>query len=95
MSRQHFLLERLKMIREGVAEALKNILGVEEVPLNIPPQREMGDFSSAICLSLAKVKRRPPMEIAKEVVEQLKANFPPYIQEATLTPPGYLNFKVD
>ncbi|MBM4277623.1 MAG: arginine--tRNA ligase [Deltaproteobacteria bacterium] len=83
------------MIREGVAEALKNILGVEEVPLNIPPQREMGDFSSAVCLSLAKVKRRPPMEIAKEVVEQLKANFPPYIQEATLTPPGYLNFKVD
>lgn len=83
------------MIREGVAEALKNILGVEEVPLNIPPQREMGDFSSAICLSLAKAKRRPPMEIAKEVVEQLKANFPPYIQEATLTPPGYLNFKVD
>jgi len=83
------------MIREGVAEALKNSLRVEEVPLNIPPQREMGDFSSAICLSLAKEKRRPPMEIAKEVVEQLKANLPPYVQEVTLTPPGYINFKVD
>ncbi|MBS3906033.1 MAG: arginine--tRNA ligase [Syntrophaceae bacterium] len=83
------------MIREGVAEALKNILRVEEVPLNIPPQREMGDFSSAICLSLAKEKRCPPMEIAREAVEQLKANPPPYIQEVTLTPPGYINFKVD
>ncbi|MDI6763601.1 MAG: arginine--tRNA ligase, partial [Thermodesulfobacteriota bacterium] len=83
------------MIREGVAGVLKNSLRVEEVPLNIPPQREMGDFSSAICLSLAKEKRRPPMEIAREVVEQLKANPPPYIQEVTLTPPGYINFKVD
>ncbi len=83
------------MIREGVAEALKNILRVEEVPLNIPPQRETGDFSSAICLSLAKEKRRPPMEIAREVVEGLKANLPPYIQKVTLTPPGYINFKVD
>ena len=60
------------MIREGVAEALKNSLRMEEVPLNIPPQREIGDFSSAICLSLAKEKRRPPMEIAREVVEKLK-----------------------
>lgn len=83
------------MIREGVVESLKKILGVEEVPLNIPPKREMGDFSSAICLSLAKEKRRPPMEIAKEVVDGLKATPPPYIREVTLTPPGYLNFKVD
>ncbi|MDI7261635.1 MAG: arginine--tRNA ligase, partial [Thermodesulfobacteriota bacterium] len=83
------------MIREGVAEIVKKLLGVEEVPLNIPPQRDIGDFSSAICLSLAKEKRRPPMEIAKKVVEQLKENLPPYIQEVTLTPPGYINFKVD
>ncbi len=83
------------MIREGVVEALKKILGVEEVPLNIPPRREMGDFSSAICLSLAKERRRPPMEIARDVIEGLTANLPPYILEVTLTPPGYLNFKVD
>ncbi len=83
------------MIREGVAEALKNLLGVEEVPLNIPPKRDIGDFSSAICLSLAKERRRAPMEIAKEVIDSLKVNSPLYIQEVTLTPPGYINFKVD
>ncbi len=83
------------MIREGIAELLKSILGAEEIPLNVPPQKEMGDFSSAICLSLAKERKRPPMEIAKEVVEKLKVNLPPYIQEVMLTPPGYINFKVD
>lgn len=83
------------MIREGIAELLKSVLGLEEIPINVPPRKEMGDFSSAICLSLAKVKRRPPLEIAKEVVKKLEAHLPPYIQEVTLTPPGYVNFKVD
>jgi arginyl-tRNA synthetase len=84
-----------QMIREGVAILLKEILGMEEIPFNVPPRRKMGDFSSAVCLSLAKERRRPPMDIAKEIVEQLRSKLPPYIQEITLTPPGYINFKVD
>ncbi len=83
------------MIQEGVAILLKELLGAEEIPFNVPPQREIGDFSSAVCLSLAKERRRPPMEIAKEAIEQLKLKLPPYIREITLTPPGYINFKVD
>jgi len=83
------------MIREGVAILLKGLLGVEEIPFNVPPHREIGDFSSAVCLSLAKERRQPPMEIAKETIEQLRSKLPPYIQEITLTPPGYINFKVD
>jgi len=82
------------MIREGVARSLKAFLNVEEVPFNVPPHREMGDFSSAICLSLAKARRQPPMEIAKKTADQLKSNLPPFIQDITVTPPGYLNFKV-
>ena len=83
------------MIREGVADSLREFLGIEEIPINVPPHREMGDLSSAICLSLAKVRRQPPMEIAKKTAEQLRSNPPPFIHEITVTPPGYLNFKVD
>ena len=83
------------MIRDGVVKILKEVLGVEDVPLNVPPKRDMGDFSSAICLSLAKQKKKPPMAIAKEVVQSLEANLPPFVDEITLTPPGYLNFKVN
>lgn len=85
----------LKMIREGVAKLLKELLHVEEVPFNLPPSREMGDFSSPICLSLARERRRSPMEIAREAVGLFKSNLPPYIREVIVTPPGYLNFKVD
>lgn len=83
------------MIREGVDKSLKDLLGVEEIPFNVPPQRELGDFSSAICMSVAKQRRQPPMKIAQEVAEKLGKALPPFIQEITVSPPGYLNFRVD
>ena len=83
------------MIREGVAVFLNSLLGTEEIPFNVPPKREFGDFSSAACLALAKQKKQSPMKIAQEAADQLKAKAPPYILEITVSPPGYLNFKVD
>jgi arginyl-tRNA synthetase len=83
------------MIRERVAEVVKEILNVEEVPFNVPPQRELGDFSSAICLSLAKERRQSPIKIAQEMAERMRSNLPNYIYEITVSPPGYINFKVD
>jgi arginyl-tRNA synthetase len=83
------------MIREGVARKLKELLNLEEIPFNIPPQGELGDFSSAICLSMAKQRRESPMKIAQEMAERLKTKLPPYIKEIGVSPPGYLNFKVD
>ncbi|MEW6375614.1 MAG: arginine--tRNA ligase [Thermodesulfobacteriota bacterium] len=83
------------MIREGVARILKEILKVEEIPFNVPPPIGLGDFSSAICLSVAKQRRQSPLKIAQEMAEQLRSNLPPYIEEMTVSAPGYLNFKVD
>jgi arginyl-tRNA synthetase len=83
------------MIREGVATTLSQLLGIEEIPFNVPPNRELGDFSSAVCLGLAKEKRKSPMKIAQETADHLRTKSPPYIQEITVSPPGYLNFKVD
>jgi arginyl-tRNA synthetase len=74
------------MIREGVAKRLKELLGVEDIPLNVPPKREMGDISSAICLSLAKEKRRPPTETAGDLeITGIESSF---IREITVTPQG-------
>lgn len=83
------------MIREGVARALKELLNIEEIPFNVPPQQELGDLSSAVCLSMAKQKKESPIKIAQAMVERLKSKLPPYVQEITVSPPGYLNFKVD
>jgi len=84
------------MIREKVVEKLRDVLNVEEIPLNIPPKPEMGDFSSAICLALAKQRRQSPMNIAKEASAALKTlGLPDFLEEVNVSPPGYLNFKVN
>ena len=83
------------MIQEDAAKAIKKILSVDDVPFNVPPKREFGDFSTAICLSQAKVQKRAPMMIAEEVAAQLRAGKLPYIGEIIVTPPGYLNFKIN
>ena len=83
------------MIRAGVAIFLNSLLGIKEVPFNVPPKREFGDFSSAICLALAKQKKQSPMKIAQETADQLRGKSLPYILEITVSPPGYLNFKAD
>jgi len=83
------------LIQDDAAKAIKKILAVDEVPFNVPPKREFGDFSTAICLSQAKVQKRAPMQIAEEVAAELRTHKLPYIKEILVTPPGYLNFKID
>ncbi len=83
------------MIQDNVAKAIKKILEVDEVPFNIPPKREFGDFSTAVCLAQAKVQKRAPMQIAEDVKTHLQKEKLPFISEINVTPPGYLNFKID
>ena len=65
------------MIREGVTNTLKELLKIEDIPFNVPPQRELGDLSSAVCLSLAKQRREPPMKIAQELAGAIEIELPP------------------
>ncbi|MGB9620652.1 MAG: arginine--tRNA ligase, partial [Armatimonadota bacterium] len=83
------------MIQDDVARAIRKVLGTDEVAFNVPPKREFGDFSTAVCLAQARVQKRPPMEIAHELAEQLARARLPYIKEVLVTPPGYVNFKID
>jgi arginyl-tRNA synthetase len=83
------------MIIEGVRDALKELLKIEDIPINVPPNREWGDLSSAVSLSIAKEQKRSPMEIANEIADKLRENLPPLIQEISVSAPGYINFRVD
>ena len=35
----------------------------------VPPEREFGDLSTAVCLAQAKIQKRVPMMIAEEVAQ--------------------------
>ena len=83
------------LIQDDVARAIKKLIDVDDVPFNVPPKREFGDFSTAVCLAQAKVQKRAPMQIAEEVATELRTRKLPYVAEVLVTPPGYLNFKID
>ncbi|MCE5323416.1 arginine--tRNA ligase [bacterium] len=83
------------MIQDVVAKAINKILSTKEVAFNIPPKREFGDFSTAVCLAQAKIQKRAPMQIAQDVKAQLEQVKLPFVSEILVTPPGYLNFKIN
>lgn len=84
------------MIQETVAREIKRILAADiDVAFNVPPKREFGDFSTAVCLGQAGTQKRAPMAIAQELAEKLARVKLPFVAEVIVTPPGYLNFRID
>jgi arginyl-tRNA synthetase len=79
---------------ESLAAAAFARLGVDEVEFNRPPKPEIGDFSTAVALKLAKSLKRKPIEIAEELAARLREEQVPQIAEITVTPPGFINFRV-
>ncbi len=59
--------------------------------IEIPPQRELGDFAFP-CFKLAKVLRKAPPVIAQELKEKLL--LPPFVSKCCVQG-GYLNFFID
>ncbi|MEW6399046.1 MAG: arginine--tRNA ligase [Bacillota bacterium] len=89
-------------LRETLARAVQGLgaaLAPEEVGLETPPREEFGDLSSPVCLTLARVLRRPPVEVARQVVESIGARISggelPWVREVTASAPGYVNFRLD
>lgn len=83
------------MIQDTVAREIKKILGSVEISFNVPPKKEFGDFSTAVALAQAKNLRRPPIQIAEDVASQLREKNIKHVAEILVTPPGYINFKID
>jgi len=62
---------------------------VPDPPVERSQRAEYGDYSSSVCLKLARQARMNPLEIAQRVV----AHLPPaeFIGRAEAAPPGYVN----
>ena len=77
-----------------LAQAVKERFGVElapeAVPFTFPPKPELGDASTPVAFSLAKILKRPPASIAQEL-----AGIPLSKVRETKAAGGYLNLYVD
>ncbi len=89
----------LERIREEAAAAIAAALGSEldhtpdEVTLEVPPRRDLGDLAWPGALPLAKVLRKAPRQIADAVAAG--ASWPDGVARVEIAGPGFLNLYLD
>jgi arginyl-tRNA synthetase len=85
----------LESIRKRAAEALSAALEaafdhrLEEVALEVPPRRDLGDLAWPGALPLARELKCAPRQIAEAVAEA--ADWPDDVQRVEIAGPGFLN----
>ncbi|HUO57316.1 MAG TPA: arginine--tRNA ligase, partial [bacterium] len=62
-------------------------------PIEKPKDKGHGDFASPAALVLAKKLKRPPMELAQEIVRKLPPS-PDLLSEVKVAPPGFINLRL-
>jgi len=81
-------------LSEIINSSLKklNITYENEIKIEIPKNKENGDYSTNVALELCKVLRKNPTEIAENIKNTIKDN---KIKKIEVASPGFLNFFVD
>ena len=90
----------MKKLKQQIINAVSNSLTSlaypkKEFSLAPPKNPEFGDLSTNISLLLTQNLKRPPLEIAQSIAKELNKNLLHHISEITVTPPGFINFKID
>ncbi len=88
-------------VRDGLRDGLRAALdgaGVVPAPVEInierPRDRSHGEWSSNVALAAAKAARRPPRELAEQIVAHLSAEPPPHVVAVEAAGPGFVNFRL-
>jgi len=79
------------MFKEEVIKSIKNVVDIEEVNLEFPPDPKLGDFAFP-CFVLSKTMKQSPVDIAKYLSKKIIPN--DFIKEVKAVGP-YLNFFVN
>lgn len=87
-------------IREAVHQAVSEgllTLAMEDLPavvLEVPPQKEFGDYATNFAMQAARVAKANPRKIAEAIVARLRGS---WLERAEIAGPGFINFylKVD
>ena len=81
-----------QVVKKELKKRLKDIADIDtQLELDIP-RYEHGDFALNIAFKLAKIKKKPPNEIAKELSENINLNEPSI---KTTTAGGFINITLD
>ncbi len=83
-----------KTIEQAVAQAVKvGAFSVEAVPdftLEVPPQKEFGDYAANVAMVLSRQAKKPPRVVADAILQNMGK--PEWLERAEIAGPGFLNF---
>lgn len=87
--------ELYRALQDAVREAVSNLyeLNLQNIPLQRPPQVELGDAACPLPFELARQLKRPPREIAQKIIESLATL--QGVERAEVAGAGYVNFYFD
>ena len=84
-----------QQITDAVSASLTSLSFPEKDFSLAPPKNpEFGDLSTNVSLLLTRDLKKRPLEIAQSIADELNKKLPLPISEITVTPPGFINFKV-
>jgi arginyl-tRNA synthetase len=85
--------ETVAIIQKAL-EALKESWGLEKIPdidIEIPKQESQGDLATTVAMGLTKVLKKPPREIAEELLHGIQEQNGPF-EKIEIAGPGFINF---
>jgi len=75
---------------EEIKELLKKATGEKDVVVEIPADKQFGDYSTNVALALAKKIGRSPHEVAQEIISHIGTQ--KFIEKIEIAGPGFINF---
>jgi arginyl-tRNA synthetase len=81
-----------KEIVRTIEDSLKT-LGIETIPaieIEVPPRESLGDLATPIAMSLSGILKKPPREIANELIRSIKEKLS--FDKIDIAGPGFINF---
>ena len=81
-----------KEIVRTIEDSLKT-LGIGTIPaieVEVPPRESLGDLATPIAMSLSGILKKPPREIAKELIRSIKEKTS--FEKIDIAGPGFINF---
>jgi arginyl-tRNA synthetase len=83
----------MKKYLEKIIKDSLEILGIGEIPaieLGVPPDDAWGDMATPVAMSLSAMLKRPPKNIALDIVNSIKDKS--FFERIDIAGPGFINF---
>ena len=86
------LKNKIKDIIYSALTSMDINIDKKDIVVEIPKQRENGDFSSSIALKLCKELKTNPIELAESIKSNINDEL---IDEIEIAKPGFINFRLN